>query len=192
MKKEIFASRRKEFMHQMTQGGVAFFAAAPVRNRNGDVHYEYRQDSSFYYLTGFEEPESFCVLAPGHPKYEYVLFVRARDKEKETWNGLRAGVEGAVLDYGAEFAFPNDQLNEILPSFLENAPALYYQVHQNKTIDSKIFEMLDFVRQRYRSGIYPPPQIIDPSRILEAMRVIKSPEETEAMQNAARISAEAH
>ena len=192
MKKEVFKERRKQFMERMVSGAIAFFASAPVRPRNGDVDYEYRQDSDFFYLTGFEEPEAFCVLAPGHPKYEFVLFVRRRDKEKETWNGLRAGVEGAVQNYGAEFAHPIEQLHEILPEFLENATALYYQIHKNPQIDSKIFDMLDFVRQKYRSGIYPPPQIIDPSRILESMRVIKRPEEIEAMKTAAHISAEAH
>jgi len=172
--------------------GIAFFASAPVRLRNGDVEYEYRQDSDFYYLTGFEEPESFCVLAPGHSKHEYVLFVRPRDKEKEIWNGFRAGVEGAMERYGAELAYPIDRLTEILPEFLENAGTLYYQINKTPDLDQKIFAMVDSIRHKYRTGVYPPVEIVDPSRTLESMRAIKSPGEIALIQQAAEISARAH
>ena len=191
MDKQVFADRRKEFMRRM-QDGVAFFASAPVRTRNGDVEYEYRQDSDFFYLTGFEEPESFCVLAPGNPKHEFVLFVRQRDKEKETWTGLREGIEGAILNYGAELAHPIEKLEEILPEFLQNAPALFYQINKDPEVDRKIFAMIDSVRQKYRSGIYPPSRILDPSRVLEDMRVIKSMEEIKTLHKAVNISARAH
>lgn len=179
-------------MRRLQSGSIAIFAAAPVRVRNGDVEYEYRQDSDFYYLTGFEEPESICVLLPGHSKYEYVLFVRQRDREKETWTGVRAGVEGAIQSYGAEMAHPIGKLDEILPEFLQNATALYYQLNRNRELDLKILAMIDFVRQRYRSGIYPPSQLVDPSRILEEMRAIKSPEELTSIRKAVEISAQAH
>src|SRR5437879_959142 len=121
---EIFAQRRKQFTGQMIPGSIAVFASAPVRLRNGDVDFEYRQDSNFYYLTGFEEPEAICVLSPGNPKYEYVLFVRERDREREIWNGYRAGVEGAVKEFHAETAHPIAMLEELLPEFLHNAAAL--------------------------------------------------------------------
>jgi Xaa-Pro aminopeptidase len=191
MNQEMFANRRREFMKQM-KGGVAFFASAPVRVRNGDVDYDFRQDSDFYYLTGFEEPESFCVLAPGHPKHEFVLFVRPRDKEKEIWNGLRAGVEGAIQKYGAELAHPIGRIDEYLPEFLENALLLYYQINKNPEWDRKVFAMVDFIRDKYRSGIYPPAEIVDPSRILESMRAIKSADEVKILHKAVEISARAH
>ena len=192
MDQQVFANRRQQFMSQMKAGSIAIFAAAPVRIRNGDVEYEYRQDSDFYYLTGFDEPESLCLLMPGHPKYEYLLFVRQRDKEKETWTGRRAGVEGAIQQYGAEMAHPITKLDEILPEFLQNVSALYFQMNKNRELDKKILAMIDFVRQRYRSGIYPPSLLIDSSRILEQMRVIKSLEEIQTLQKAAEISAYAH
>jgi Xaa-Pro aminopeptidase len=191
MDQKIFAQRRKEFMSRMS-GGVAIFAAAPVRQRNSDVDYEYRQDSDFYYLTGFEEPESICVLSPGHPKYEYILFVRPRDKEKETWTGIRAGVEGAMQNYGAEMAHTIDQIDEILPEFLQDAPALYYQFSKNPETDRKILEMIEKIRQLHRAGIYPPAMIVDPSQILSAMRLIKSREEVDLLQRAVDISAAGH
>jgi Xaa-Pro aminopeptidase len=192
MDQQIFANRRQRFLRQMQAGSIAIFAAAPVHIRNGDVEYEYRQDSDFYYLTGFEEPESLCLLMPGHPKYEYVLFVRQRDREKETWTGRRAGVEGAIQTYRAEMSHPISKLDEILPEFLQNATALYYQLNKHKELDNKILAMIDFVRQRYRSGIYPPSLLIDPSRTLEQMRAIKSRDEIQALQKAAEISARGH
>ena len=176
----------------MNPGGVAFFASAPVRLRNGDVEYDYRQDSDFYYLTGFPEPEAFCVLAPGNSKHEYLRFARARDPEKEIWNGYRAGVEGAIERYGAEMAYPIDRVTEILPEFLENASSLYYRISKNSEWDPKVFGMLEAVRHKFRSGIYPPAEIIDPTRILESMRSIKTAEEIGFLQRAADISAAAH
>ena len=192
MHQQVFANRRKEFFQQMEPGSIAIFPSAPVRVRNGDVEYEYRQDSDFFYLTGFDEPESLCVLMPGHPKYEYILFVRQRDKEKETWNGLRAGVEGAIQDFGAEMAHPIGKVDEILPEFLQNVTALYYNLNKRPELDQKLFAMIDFARQKNRSGVYPPSLLIDPSRILERMRAIKTPDEIQTLRKATEISAQAH
>jgi Xaa-Pro aminopeptidase len=187
----IFEKRRKEFMQQIG-GGLALLMSPPVRSRNHDVDYEYRQDSNFFYLTGFEEPQSVCVLAPGHPKYEYILFVRPRDKEKETWTGLRAGVEGAFQDYHAEMAYPIDELENILPEFLRDVRTLYYSLNRYPEADQRVFRILDSVRQFQRAGIYPPSQITDPSEIISEMRLIKRAEDIEALQNAVDISIQGH
>lgn len=173
-------------------GGVAVFASAPVRMRNHDVEYEYRQDSDFYYLTGFEEPESVCVLAPGHRRHEYVLFVRPRDREKETWNGYRAGVEGAIQRYGAEMAYTNDQVEEILTEMLQNAPALHYSLNKYPESDQRIFRILETVRAKYRIGIHPPSQIIDPRDTLAEMRLIKNEADLQILGRAVEISTQAH
>src|SRR5579863_655506 len=100
----VFRNRRKSFCEHLNDPrhpGIAILPSAPVSTRSNDVEYVYRQDNDFYYLTGFAEPESVAVLAPGHPDGEFVLFVRPRDKEREIWTGVRAGIEGAVSDYGA-------------------------------------------------------------------------------------------
>lgn len=173
-------------------GGVAIFGSAPVRLRNGDVDFEYRQDSDFYYLTGFEEPDALCVLAPGNSKYEYALFVRPRDKEREVWNGYRAGVEGAMQDYRAEIAYTTDKLEESLGEFLYNAPSLFYALNRYPEWDRRIFDVIDKVKQLHRQGIYPPTSIIDPSTILGDMRLFKKPDELEVIQHAVEISAQAH
>src|SRR3954447_3328276 len=111
------ADRRQALMQQFP-AGVAVFPAAPVAIRNNDVEHEYRQDSDFHYLTGFDEPESVLVLASEHPDHEMVLFVRPRDPEREVWDGARAGVEGAVSEFGADAAFPISELAQRLPEYL--------------------------------------------------------------------------
>lgn len=173
-------------------GGIAIFPSAEVFHRNHDVEHEYRQDSNFYYLTGFEEPDSVCVLAPGHRRHEYVLFVRNRDREKEVWNGYRAGVEGAIQQHGAEMAYTNDQLDEMLTEMLQNAPALYYSLNVNPEMDHRIFRILETVRSKYRIGIHPPSHIIDPREILSEMRLIKTEADIQVLNQAVQISARAH
>ena len=100
---EIFKQRRARFMAEIG-AAAAILPSAPVAVRSNDVEYVYRQDNDFYYLTGFAEPESVALFAPGHKDGEFVMFVRPRDRERETWTGRRAGVEGAMLDYGADKA----------------------------------------------------------------------------------------
>src|SRR5947209_2670364 len=116
----MFSERRQRFMQQIGNS-VAVFCSAPVSHRNSDVEYEYRQDSDFYYLTGFEEPESVAVLLPNHPEHKFVLFVRPKDKEKETWTGRRAGVEDAVKKFGADKAFTVEELDKELPGLPKDA-----------------------------------------------------------------------
>ena len=109
---ENFRARRKRMMEAIAPGATAIMPSAPVSVRSGDVEFVYRQDSDFYYLTGFAEPESIALLSPGHPDGEFVMFVRPRDKERETWTGRRAGIEGAIIEYGADKAYVIDELEE--------------------------------------------------------------------------------
>src|SRR5215210_5605107 len=111
--REQTQQRREEFM-QRIKGGVAIFPAAPTAIRNSDVEHEYRQDTDFYFLTGFEEPNAVAVLAPDHADHRFTLFVRPKDREREVWTGWRAGAEGAKRDYGADAAFTIDKLDEEL------------------------------------------------------------------------------
>src|SRR5438105_4557209 len=102
---EVYEERRRRFMDAIGGDAIAIFTAAPESIRSNDTEYRYRQNSDFQYLTGFPEPGAVCVLRPGHEKEEYVLFVRPRDPERETWMGVRAGVEGAVERYRASMAY---------------------------------------------------------------------------------------
>ena len=96
MKPSEFARRRQQLMQMVGQEGVAILPAAPVRMRSRDVEYRFRQDSDFYYLTGFAEPDAVAVLVPGRKGGEFLLFCRERDPDKELWDGSRSGPDGAV------------------------------------------------------------------------------------------------
>src|SRR5438105_11319188 len=102
--RDVYAERRKRLLATMGDRTAAVFFAAPESVRSNDTHFDYRQNSDLWYLTGFEEPQSVLVLLPGHDKHAVVLFVRKRDKEREVWDGARAGVEGAKAEFGADEA----------------------------------------------------------------------------------------
>ncbi|MET0592133.1 MAG: aminopeptidase P N-terminal domain-containing protein [Polyangiaceae bacterium] len=146
-----FAERRNQLMAKLPRG-VAVFAAAPVAIRNNDVEHEYRQDSDFYYLTGFAEPESVLVLTSQHPDHKCVLFVRPRDPDREIWDGARAGVDGAVRDFGADVSFPMAELAQRLPDYLQNHQRLLYRIGKDRAFDEKMLAALDATRARSRRG----------------------------------------
>src|SRR4051794_1261404 len=173
-------------------GGVAVFPAAPVAIRNNDVEHEYRQDSDLHYLTGFDEPDSVLVLTSEHPDHRMVLFVRPRDPEREVWDGARAGVEGAVSDFGADAAFPIGELAARLPDYLQNHERLLYRLGRDRTFDDKILGAIDATRARARRGVTFPTSILDPAALLHEMRLFKSQDELAAMKKAAAITRDAH
>jgi len=182
----------KEFMRRLDKNSVAIIPAAREAVRSHDTNYRYRQNSDFFYLTGFEEPEAIAVIAPSKEQ-KFTLFVRPRDLEKEIWNGYRAGVEGAVADYSADQAFPVSEFDDRLPEILDGPEVLYYAFgHTTAEMDQKIIQQLTNMRETNRKPLEPPRSIVDPTSILHEMRVIKSPEEVETMQRAADIAAEAH
>jgi len=181
-----------EFMRRMDKNSVAIIPAAREAVRSHDTHYRYRQNSDFFYLTGFEEPEAVAVISPARDK-KFIMFVRPRDLEQEIWNGYRAGVEGAVRDYSADEAFPIDKFDEKLPEIMDGPEVLYYAFgHTSTDLDQKIIRQLSLMRETNRRPLEPPRVIIDPSTILHEMRVIKSEAEIEIMQTAADIAADAH
>jgi len=186
-----FAARRERFRKAMGQA-VAVFAATPVAMRNNDVEHEFRQDSDLFYLTGFDEPECVLVLSTVHPEHRTVLFVRPRNPERETWDGPRAGVEGAVTRYGADAAFSMAELAAKLPEYLQDCPRLYYRLGRDRRFDARILDALDSVRAKARLGIMPPREIVDPGTIVHEMRLRKSAAEIETMLRAADITAKAH
>lgn len=187
----MFQARRDTFM-QAIGNAVAIIPSAPVRNRTADLDFEYRQDSDFYYLTGFKEPESVLLLAPHHPEHKVVLFVRPRDPERETWDGRRAGTEGAVRDYGADAAYPITEIDQILPLYLENQQTLYYRFGKDAAFDARVMQWLSAVRAKARAGVSAPTHLVDPSELLHEARLIKGPEEVALMRQSAAIAAEAH
>lgn len=187
----VLQRRRQDLMRSM-DGGVAVIPTAPVRNRNGDVDYLYRPDSDFFYVTGFAEPDAVAVLCPGREQGEYLIFCREKDPEKEIWDGRRAGLEGAVELYGADDAFPITDLGDILPSILEDKEKIFYNVGRYAEFDQLIMQWLNDIKQRSRSGVVAPYELIDLSHILHEQRLIKRKDEIATIQRAAKISAAGH
>ncbi len=181
----------EEFMRRMDQKSVAIIPAAREATRSNDTQYRFRQDSDFYYLTGFEEPEAIAIISPAS-EHKYTLFVRPRDPEQEIWVGRRAGVEGAKSEFGADESFPIGEFEDKLQDILDGADKLYYRLGVNTELDAAIIRKIAQMRALNRKPIHPPRTIIDPATIVHEMRVLKSPEEIELMQRAADIAAEAH
>jgi Xaa-Pro aminopeptidase len=179
-------------MNRMEENSVAIIPAAREAIRSNDTNYRYRQNSDFFYLTGFEEPEAIAVITPA-PEPKYILFVRPRDPEREIWDGRRAGVDGARTEHGADEAFPISEFNEKLADILNGPEKLYYRLGDgNPQLDETIIRQLASVRTLNRKPISVPQTIIDSASIIHEMRVIKSEEEIAIMQRAADIAAEAH
>jgi len=191
MDKKLYARRRQEIMDHMGSG-VAIIPTAPVRNRNRDVDFPFRADSDFYYLTHFPEPEAVAVLVPGRENGQYILFCREKDPDKEIWDGCRAGLEGAVEQFGADDAFPIDDIDDILPGLLENRDKVFCNMGHYPEHDTKLMNWVNEVRAKSRNGVHAPGEFVDLDHILHESRLIKRPEEVKLMRKAAQVSAAGH
>lgn len=179
-------------MSMIGEDGIAILPSAPVRIRSRDVQYRYRQDSDFYYLTGFAEPDSVAMLAPGRDKGEYVLFCRERDQAREQWDGSRAGPDGAVDIFAADDAFPIDDIDDIIPGFIESRSRVYYMMGAYSDFDQRITEWVRSLKNRESAGIHTPQEFVALDHILHDMRLYKSGREITAMRKAAAIAVRAH
>ena len=187
-----YVRRRQALIQQMAPGSIAILPAATMQIRNRDVEHTYRQDSDFQYLTGFPEPEAVLALIPGREHGEYVLFCRERNPERELWDGLRAGQDGAMRHYGADNAFAIGTIDEVLPSLIEGRTRVYYAMGANPEFDRQLVGWINTIRSRARQGATPPSEFVALDHLLHEMRLFKSDAEIEAMQAAADISARAH
>ena len=192
MKQTEFERRRRQLMRMVGAGGIAILPAAPVRNRSRDVEYRYRQDSDFYYLTGFTEPEAVAVLVPGRPQGEYLLFCRERNPDKELWDGSRTGQEGAVEKFGADDAFPIDDIDEIIPGLIEGCSRVYYTMGMYTDFDTNIAEWVNSLRSGTSRGVHTPQEFVALDHLLHDMRLYKSRGEISALRKSAKIAVTAH
>ncbi|MEG4420253.1 aminopeptidase P N-terminal domain-containing protein [Microcoleus sp. LAD1_D5] len=186
-----YRQRREQLMAKIGSG-TAIFRSAPAAVMHNDVEYAYRQDSDFFYLTGFNEAAAVAVLAPHHEEHKFVLFVQPKDLEKETWHGYRAGVEGAKELYGADEAFPINELAEKLPKYLEKADRIYYHFGRDRTFDQTVLHHWQRLMATYPKRGTGPTAIEDSNIILHPMRLVKSETELALMRKAANISVAAH
>lgn len=186
-----FELRRKAFAEEIGDA-LAIIPGGREAVRNHDVTYPFRQASDFFFLTGFPEPDAVAVLNPAHPTERYVLFVRPKDREREIWDGYRAGTTGAMDDYGADAAYPIADLETKLREYAVERSAIYYQLG-NPYFDPKIVSLLENTGdQRNRSGWTVPSAVESPARILHEMRLFKTAPEVESLTRACDISVEAH
>jgi len=192
MDRKEFARRRRQFMRMIGKDAIAILPAAPVRHRNGDIEYAYRQDSHFHYLSGFPEPDAVAVLVPGRSQAEYLLFVREHDAVRESWDGARAGTEGAVERFGADDAFPIEDIDEILPGLLEQRPQVYYSMGSHQDFDSHVLSWVNGLRAQSRQGTGAPHEFVALRHVLDDMRLYKSRAELASLRRAAHIAVGAH
>jgi Xaa-Pro aminopeptidase len=187
-----YAKRRKELMQKVDASGIVVLPAGAEMIRNGDATYSFRQNSDFYYLTGFDEPDAVLVLAPKRKEGEYILFNRVRDRDREIWDGPRAGQEGACKDFLADQAFPIDKLETMLPDLLAGRESIHYPLGINKEFDKTLMRAVNKIRAKVRGGLQSPDAFIDIAPSLHEMRLFKSATEVAVMQKAVDISEKAH
>ncbi len=175
----------------MGPGAVAILLGTGLVTRSRDTEFPFRQDSDFWYLTGFDHPNAVAVLrTDGGPAY--TLFVEPRDRERETWTGFRPGTEGALRDYEADEAYPRDELAKRLPDIIRGTKRIYHVLGRDAALDAQIIDTLETLRLRSRQGVDPADAIIDPRSIVHPMRLFKDAAEIDIMRRAAAISREAH
>jgi len=179
-------------MEQMDDA-VAVFFAAPETIRNNDVHYDYRQDSDFWFLTGFEEPGSVLVLAPHREEGDrVVLFVREKDPEREVWDGHRVGVDGACAALGVDVALSAKTLAEKLPGYLEGACRLYYTLGVHGEHDRSVVAALATARRARKTGVDTPDALLSPASTLHELRLVKERSAIEGLRAAGDLAAQGH
>ncbi len=192
MNPKIHARHRKQLMRMVGEAGIAILPAAPVRIRNRDVEYPYRQDSDFFFLSGFPEPEAVIVLVPGREHGEYILFCRDKNPEHEVWHGRRYGPEGAKEQFLVDDAFPVDDIDEILPGLMEHCERVYYTMGLDPQFDKRVMDWVNSLRKTARSGTHVPYEFVSLDYLLHDMRLFKNRDELRLMKKAAAISSNAH
>lgn len=192
IKMSEYAKRRKELMQTIGSNGIVILPAASEIIRNGDAAYPFRQNSDFYYLTGFNEPEAIVVLSPKRKDGEYILFNRVRDRDREIWDGPRAGQEGAIKLFHADQAFPISEFETLLPELLTGKESIHYPLGFNSAFDKTLIKAVNKIRSKIRSGLQSPIEFVDVALSLHEMRLFKSPAEIELMQTAVNISEKGH
>lgn len=183
--------RRQKLADSLQEDAIAIIPSAKELLRNGDAHYRFRQDSDFYYLTGFNEPEAVLLIKAGKPCLTY-LFNRPSDPAEEQWTGRRLGQIGACKLLAVDEAFPIENLASRLPELIAGSAAIYYLIGRDSAIEKEIFSALETVKKQIRRGIKAPEMLCDLEPLLSEMRLFKSDSELALMRRAAEISVAAH
>lgn len=189
---EEYRNRRASLKQKMAEKSCAILAASPERLRNQDVFHPYRQNSDFWYLTGFDEPEAIMILAPEYEEGEYILFCRESDPKEEVWHGGRAGLTGAIDFYQADQSYGITEFEEQLQGILKHYDRLYYTLGINYSLDQKIINVINNLKQKARKKNVYPHTIIALDQVIADLRLYKNDHEIAFMKQAAEISVMAH
>jgi Xaa-Pro aminopeptidase len=192
IKQTEFQRRRQQLMRRTGEGAVVILRSAPERIRNNDVLYPYRQNSDFLYLTGFREPGAMLVLLPEGKAGRAIMFCREKDAKREMWDGVMAGTEGAVADYGMDEAYALEEAERRLPEMLQDKERIFYDLGRDHEFDQELIGWLSELRGKPRRTFHAPDEIIGLDHMLHDMRLYKSRAELSAMRKSARVAAEAH
>jgi len=188
----VFAARRAAYMDAIGVGAIAIARSQPERLRNGDAYHPFRQNSDVLYLTGFAEPGCTLLLRPAAEHDKVVMFVRPRDPELETWDGRRAGLEGAKDRYGADVAYDISELDTKLAELTANVDEWYVGLGIDDELDALVARTIARLRRTEKKGQRPPRAVVDPREALHELRLIKRPEELAALRKASAIAGDAH
>jgi Xaa-Pro aminopeptidase len=190
--KSEFARRRKNLMALMEPNSIAIIPSAREQMRSRDTEHPFRQDSDFYYLSGFTEPDAVLVLTPGRRHGQFVMFCRERDPGMELWHGFRAGPEGVCEKFAADDAFPIGDIDDILPGLIEGRERVYYSMGRTAGFDRQIMDWVNSIRSKEASGAVPPGEFTDLNHLVHELRLVKSAAELRLLRKAVEITARGH
>ena len=179
-------------MALMEPNSIAIIPSAREQMRSRDTEHPFRQDSDFYYLSGFTEPEAVLVLAPGRRHGQFLVFCRERDPDVELWNGYRAGPEGVCEKFAADDAFPIGDIDDILPGLIEGRDRVYYSMGRSAEFDRQIMDWVNRIRSKETSGAVPPGEFTDLNHMVHDLRLVKSAAEQRLLRKAGEITARGH
>lgn len=192
IKQQEFTRRRMQLMRMAGEDSIIILSAAPEKIRNSDVHYPYRQNSDFLYLTGFSEPDAVLCMLPDEKAPKTILFCRERDPEREMWDGPMSGLKGAVSQYGMDEAIDIEELGKRLPKLLQNRERIYYDLGKSPLFDQRLIGWLNEFRDKPRKTFHAPEEIHALDHMLHDLRLYKSKQELAAMRRSAAVAIEAH
>ena len=190
--KNNFSERRLQLSNKVLDDSAIIVASALVKSRISDTDYAYRQDSNFYYLSGYEEPDSLILIRPNHDKEKFIIFCRDRDPLREQWDGFRTGQDGAIQEYQADNAYSINSIDQMMPELLAGVKNIYFSMSAPCGVDLKISQWVEDIRKNTRAGAEPPHNLLSLDLILHEMRLIKEDHEMDLMKQAADITTEAH
>ena len=192
MNNTVYQKRRAELVNQIGDNDIVIIPTSAVKSRNGDVEYRFRPDSDFFYLTGFDEPEAVAVISPNRKRGEFVMFCREKDIQREMWDGRRVGLDGVTEQYGADDAFPFDDIDDILPGMMEERDKVFCLVGRDSDFDAQILSWLGKIKKDARIGKHAPYELVDLGHLLHEQRLIKRADEIKLMTKAAKMSVAGH